>query len=62
MRLGTQLIYQGVLKAERFVGVPDLLVKRSGKSSLGDWFYEPIENRSPEALGRGELVETIDGR
>jgi hypothetical protein len=27
-----------VLKAGRFVGVPDLLVKRSGKSNLGEWF------------------------
>ena len=43
MRLGTPLIYQGVLKTERFVGVPDLLVKRSGKSGFGNWFYEPSE-------------------
>lgn len=43
MRNGTPLIYQGVLKADRFVGVPDLLVKRDGKSNLGGWWYEPHE-------------------
>lgn len=43
MEQGTPLIYQGVLKADRFVGVPDLLVKKEGRSSLGGWFYEPQE-------------------
>ena len=43
MRNGTPLIYQGVLKTDRFVGVVDLLVKIDGRSNLGDWFYEPQE-------------------
>ncbi len=50
MRLGTPLIYQGVLKTERFVGVPDLLVKRDGKSSLGGWFYEPSEIKTSKSV------------
>ena len=43
MQNGDPLIYQGVLKSERFVGVPDLLVRKDGKSKLGGWFYEPHE-------------------
>ena len=43
MTEGTPLIYQGVLKAGLFVGVPDLLVKKGGESLLGSWFYEPQE-------------------
>ena len=43
MTQGTPLIYQGVLKADRLVGVPDLLVKQDGRSTLGGWFYEPHE-------------------
>lgn len=43
MKLGKPLIYQGVLKSGRFVGIPDLLVVKDGKSILGDWHYEPHE-------------------
>jgi predicted RecB family nuclease len=32
-------IYRGVLMAEEWVGMPDLLEARPGKSSLGDWHY-----------------------
>lgn len=43
MRSGVPLIYQGVLKADRLVGVSDLLVKKNGESNFGGWFYEPQE-------------------
>ena len=50
MTLGTPLIYQGVLMADRFVGIPDLLVRRSGKSNLGSWSYEPGEIRISKSV------------
>ena len=36
MKRGTPLIYQGVLKANRFVGIPDLLIKKPGESKMLD--------------------------
>jgi len=32
-------IYHGVLMSEEWVGIPDLLEARPGKSELGDWHY-----------------------
>lgn len=39
MRQGAELIYQGVLIVEDFIGRPDLLKKTSGKSRFGDYYY-----------------------
>lgn len=38
MRQGKN-IYHGVLMTEDWVGIPDLLEARPGKSELGDWYY-----------------------
>lgn len=38
MRQGKN-IYHGVLMSENWVGIPDLLEAKSGKSELGDWHY-----------------------
>jgi uncharacterized protein len=48
MQQGVEQIYQAVLLAETeagvsLVSVPDLLIKRPGKSYFGDWIYEPVE-------------------
>src|SRR3989338_1704595 len=32
-------IYHGALMSEHWVGIPDLLEARPGKSDLGDWYY-----------------------
>ncbi len=50
IKLGSPLIYQGVLKTDRFIGVPDLLVKKSGRSSFGNWFYEPHEIKTSKSV------------
>lgn len=50
MRAGTPLIAQGVLMSGRRVGISDLLERRPGKSSLGDFIYEPIEIKSARSV------------
>lgn len=48
MQQGVDRIYQGILLTEADTGViyksvPDVLVKQSGQSSLGDWLYVPMD-------------------
>jgi len=43
MKEGVDFIYQGVLISENKIGRPDLLIKEAGKSSLGDYFYYPMD-------------------
>ncbi|OUC16722.1 MAG: recombinase B [Alkalinema sp. CACIAM 70d] len=47
MQQGADFIYQGVLLTEvegvTLLSNPDLLVKQSGTSDLGDWLYAPVE-------------------
>ena len=57
MRLGTPLIYQGVLKTDRFVGVPDLLMMRRGESSFGGWFYKPSEIKTSKSVKRFHVLQ-----
>ena len=46
---GYDYIYQSHLEYEFWRGKPDFLVKVDGKSSLGDFHYEPIDVKlSPE--------------
>lgn len=46
MREGAPLIYQGVLKNGRALGLPDLLEKTKGKSKLGSFSYRPVDIKS----------------
>src|SRR3989344_437004 len=39
-------IYHGVLMSENWVGMPDLLEARPGKSDLGDWYYVVYDVKS----------------
>ena len=47
MEKGTEAIYQGVLKNDDLVGIPDFLIKcKSGKSVFGDYYYYPVDVKS----------------
>ncbi len=46
MEQGVPWIYQGVLLSDQMSGIPDLLMKVPGKSSLGDFSYVPGEVKS----------------
>ena len=54
MQAGTELIYQGVIQFEQegilYQGRPDLLKKVSGKSKLGDYYYQPIDIKSTKEI------------
>lgn len=49
MRRGARLIYQGALIRDDMRGRPDLLARRDGRSSLGEYFYFPIEIKNASA-------------
>lgn len=43
MRRGVTVIYQGVLRHGDWFGKPDFLVRADGKSTLGEFRYEPVD-------------------
>lgn len=43
MKSGVETIYQGVLKNDELVGIPDFLIKAKGHSNLGDYYYYPVD-------------------
>ncbi len=43
MQQGFDYIYQGVIRADKCVGRPDLLLKTPGASALGDYHYVPMD-------------------
>ncbi|MBI5778420.1 MAG: TM0106 family RecB-like putative nuclease [Planctomycetes bacterium] len=50
MKAGRELIYQGCLQVDTFLGRPDLLLKHAdGSSKFGAYYYEPIDIKA----GRG---------
>lgn len=54
MKQGATLIYQGVIEVEvdgvLWRGRPDLLEKKPGKSSFGDWMYAPCDIKSSHSI------------
>lgn len=59
MRDGADLIYQGGIRAEHWVGRPDLLVKRTdAQSNLGDYYYEPIDIKAGRGWEERDGVKT----
>ena len=57
MEQGVEVIYQGCLMHENFVGRPDLIVKRNdGSSRFGAFLYEPIDIKA------GKGWEEINGK
>ena len=43
MTRGVERIYQGVLLLPNESGIPDLLERMNGRSSLGDYYYSPVD-------------------
>lgn len=43
MKKGVETIYQGVLKNDEVIGIPDFLIKAKGKSIWGDYYYYAID-------------------
>ena len=61
MRQGVDLIYQGTIEAEIdgaiWRGRPDLLEKRKGKSSLGGYYYAPVDIKSSHSIHREQQLQ-----
>ena len=45
MVLGHEVIFQAYLERDSFKGYSDFLIKRSGKSALGDYYYEAWDTK-----------------
>jgi len=45
MRLGADIVYQGVLSTDRWLGIADFLEKTPGPSDLGDYSYEVVDTK-----------------
>ncbi len=59
MATGTDIIFQGGIKADNWVGRPDLLIKHADHSSqLGEFYYEPIDIKA----GKGWEERSRDRR
>jgi uncharacterized protein len=45
MHLGADIVYQGVLSTDRWLGIADFLEKTPGPSDLGDYSYEVVDTK-----------------
>ena len=45
MAVGYKVIFQAYLERDRFAGFADFLVRREGKSNLGDYYYEAWDTK-----------------
>ena len=43
MKAGVETIYQGVLKNDELIGIPDFLIKAKGISLFGEHYYYPVD-------------------
>lgn len=43
MKEGVEVIYQGVLKNDELLGIPDFLMKARGNSVFGDYYYYAVD-------------------
>ncbi len=43
MKQGVETIYQGVLKNDELIGIPDFLIKAKGNSLFGDYYYYAVD-------------------
>lgn len=61
MREGAELIYQGEIQYEAdgviYRGRPDLLEKRHGKSSFGDYYYAPCDIKSSVKIKKEQWMQ-----
>lgn len=59
MKQGTEAIWQGVLIDDHWVGRPDLLERRKGKSRFGSWYYAPVDIKSSNSLKREHKLQLV---
>lgn len=59
MREGYAWIYQGVLLNEFAVGLPDLLKKTAGASSLGEYTYIPVDVKGHKGVTRKDRYQLV---
>ena len=63
MQAGAEFIYQGVIQYEAdgilYQGRPDLLKKVAGKSTFGDYYYQPIEIKSTKELAPEQKYQLV---
>ncbi len=45
MKSGSKVIFQGYLQRDDFAGFSDFLIRREGKSDLGDYYYEAWDTK-----------------
>ena len=57
MRSGTPVIYQGYLRDGDWIGRPDLLERKEGKSLFGDWFYVPVEVKRAHEIKKEHMCQ-----
>ncbi|MFO0764643.1 MAG: TM0106 family RecB-like putative nuclease [Patescibacteria group bacterium] len=57
MKQGVPVIYQACLKDGEWVGRPDLLERRPGKSALGDWYYVPVDVKRAHELKKEHMAQ-----
>jgi predicted RecB family nuclease len=57
MRAGAQIIVQAALKAGRWVGRADVLLRVETPSALGDWSYEPVDTKLARDTKAGSVLQ-----
>lgn len=57
MKKGADVIWQGRLESENWVGIPDLLERRKGRSKLGAWHYVPVDIKSSGSLKKEHRLQ-----
>lgn len=59
MLKGVPFIYQGTLTDGDWTGRPDLLERHEGESSLGAWFYVPVDVKSTHAIEKYQKLQLV---
>ena len=57
MRSGPEVIYQGVLFSEPWLGKPDFLRRVDTPSDLGDWSYEVVDTKLAREAKAGAVLQ-----
>ncbi|MSR85059.1 TM0106 family RecB-like putative nuclease [Candidatus Uhrbacteria bacterium] len=57
MQEGVPIIYQGWLKDADWVGRPDLLERREGKSIFGNWYYAPLDIKRAHEMKKEYMAQ-----
>lgn len=57
MERGDSVIYQGCLMDGDWVGRPDILERRPGKSRFGDWYYVPVDVKRAHELKKEHMAQ-----